>query len=219
MTTPTAMQSNRKQSSSSVTMTATGSVLVASGPGSGSISVTLFTLTKGGCDSKEDLSVLAMSKDRVKKLKSPKVSPGPTLSKSQIECIVVPTRELVRSRLDVKYKEVKAESEARIRDAMFFQIALMDGKLRNFLVEKKARFQQLNKGLHQGTSFVQDNDRECFEGCNFINNTSQIQSSFQKYQLQECGIPRLLRVPLRDHEFGPTCTMKNAGVGSDENGG
>lgn len=39
-------------------------------------------------DGREDLSVLAMSEDRVKKLKSPKVSPGPTLSKSQIERVV-----------------------------------------------------------------------------------------------------------------------------------
>ncbi|XVF10753.1 hypothetical protein REPUB_Repub07fG0210000 [Reevesia pubescens] len=45
---------------------------------------------------------------------------------------------------------------------------------------------------------------------NFINNTSQIRSSFQKYQLQECGSAGLLRVPLRDHEslnFGPVYTM------------
>ncbi|KAL4341792.1 hypothetical protein GQ457_08G027250 [Hibiscus cannabinus] len=107
---------------------------------------------------KEDSSALAVLEDSVKKLKSPKTSPGPTLSKSQIECAVnsladwvyeccgsvsfsslehpkfrdflnqvglppVSRTVLAGGRLDAKYKEVKAESEARIRDALFFQVA------------------------------------------------------------------------------------------------
>ncbi|KAK8496236.1 hypothetical protein V6N13_036377 [Hibiscus sabdariffa] len=115
---------------------------------------------------KEDLGALAMLEDSVKKLRTPKASPGPTLSKPQIECTVdlladwiyecygsvtfsslehpkfraflnqvglppVSRRELAGSRLDVKYEEVKAESEARIRDAMFFQVSSDGWKVRS----------------------------------------------------------------------------------------
>ncbi|XP_044465476.1 uncharacterized protein LOC123195725 [Mangifera indica] len=107
---------------------------------------------------KEDFGALAMLEYSVKKLKSPKTSPGPTLSKNQIDCALdfladwiyescgsvsfsslehpkfkaflnqvgLPAfsrREFVGSRLDLKFEEVKAESEARIRDAMFFQVS------------------------------------------------------------------------------------------------
>lgn len=107
---------------------------------------------------KEDLGALAMLEDSVKRLKSPKSSHGPALSKTQIdtaldylsdwvyECcgtvsfsslehpkfkaflnqVGLPTisrREFAGSRLDAKYEEAKAESEAKIREAMFFQIA------------------------------------------------------------------------------------------------
>ncbi|XP_021736006.1 uncharacterized protein LOC110702585 isoform X2 [Chenopodium quinoa] len=94
----------------------------------------------------------------IKKLKSPKASPGPALSKSQIECALdllsdwvyesggsvsfsslehpkfkaflnqvgvpeVSKREFCGSRLDFKYEETRKESEAKIRDAPFFQIS------------------------------------------------------------------------------------------------
>ncbi|KAK3038492.1 hypothetical protein RJ639_029790 [Escallonia herrerae] len=107
---------------------------------------------------KEDLGALAMLEDSVKKLRSPKASPGPTLSKAQIDASLdfladwvfeccgsvsfsslehpkfkaflnqvglppVSRREFAGERLDAKYEETKAESEARIRDAMFFQIS------------------------------------------------------------------------------------------------
>ncbi|XP_009372910.1 uncharacterized protein LOC103961979 [Pyrus x bretschneideri] len=107
---------------------------------------------------KEDLGALAMLENSVKKLKSPKASPGATLSKDQIDSALqllsewfyescgsvsfsslehpkfraflsqvgLPAllqRELSGARLDAKFDEVKAESEARIRDAMFFQVA------------------------------------------------------------------------------------------------
>ncbi|GFP81818.1 hypothetical protein PHJA_000325100 [Phtheirospermum japonicum] len=107
---------------------------------------------------KEDLGALAMLEDSVKRLKSPKASPGPTLNKDQIDSALdfladwvyeccgsvsfssldhpkfkaflsqvglppISRRELVGSRLDSKYEEAKAESEAKIRDAMFFQVA------------------------------------------------------------------------------------------------
>ncbi|KAG8659372.1 uncharacterized protein LOC110609111 isoform X3 [Manihot esculenta] len=115
---------------------------------------------------KEDLDALAMLEDSVKKLKSPKTSPGPALSKTQIDCALdyladwvyescgsvsfsalehpkfraflnqvglpaVSRREFCGGRLDVKYEDVKAESEARIRDAMFFQIASDGWKVKN----------------------------------------------------------------------------------------
>ncbi|CAH9102626.1 unnamed protein product [Cuscuta epithymum] len=107
---------------------------------------------------KEDLAALAMLEDSVKKLKSPKASPGQTLSKSQIdsafdflsdwvyECCgsvsfssldhpkfraflnqvglpQISRKDFAGSRLDAKYEEAKAESEAKIREAMFFQVA------------------------------------------------------------------------------------------------
>ncbi|KAK9147555.1 hypothetical protein Scep_006312 [Stephania cephalantha] len=107
---------------------------------------------------KEDLGALAMLEDSVKKLKSPKASPGPDLSKTQIESALnllsdwvyescgavsfssiespkfraflaqvglplISRRELIGARLDAKFDEAKTEAEARIRDAMFFQVA------------------------------------------------------------------------------------------------
>ncbi|KAI4302770.1 hypothetical protein MLD38_038479 [Melastoma candidum] len=107
---------------------------------------------------KDDIGALAVLEDNVKKLKSPKSSPGPTLSKAQIDLALdylfdwvyeswgsvsfsslehpkfrsflthmglpaISKRDFEGVRLDSKYEEVKAESEARIKDAMFFQVA------------------------------------------------------------------------------------------------
>ncbi|KAK9103578.1 hypothetical protein Sjap_020832 [Stephania japonica] len=107
---------------------------------------------------KEDLGALAMLEDSVKKLKSPKASPGPDLTKLQIESALnllsdwvyescgsvsfssiespkfraflsqlglpfISRRDLIGARLDAKFDEAKTEAEARIRDAMFFQVA------------------------------------------------------------------------------------------------
>ncbi|XP_020226715.1 uncharacterized protein LOC109808227 isoform X1 [Cajanus cajan] len=107
---------------------------------------------------KDDFSALAMFQDSVKKLKSPKTSPGPALSKDQVNSafhllfdwfydsfgsvslsalhhpkfqafltqVGLPThlrRELSGPRLHSRFGEAKADSEARIRDAMFFQLA------------------------------------------------------------------------------------------------
>lgn len=123
--------------------------------GSGLVSQNPHLMLSGG---KEDLGALAMLEDSVKKLKSPKTSPGPVLSKAQIDSAIeflgdwvyescgsvsfaslehpkfraflaqvglpaVFPREFAGGRLDARFEEVKAESEARIRDAMFFQIA------------------------------------------------------------------------------------------------
>ncbi|XLS72341.1 hypothetical protein HN51_029206 [Arachis hypogaea] len=80
----------------------------------------------------EDLCALAMFEDSVKKLKSPKTSPGPALSKEKFQAFLsqvgLPAtntlrREISGPRLDAKFSEAKAESEAKIRDAMFFQVA------------------------------------------------------------------------------------------------
>ncbi|XP_039022705.1 uncharacterized protein LOC120155189 isoform X3 [Hibiscus syriacus] len=135
---------------------------------------------------KEDLGALAMLEDSVKKLKSPKISPGPTLSKSQIERAIdlladwiyeccgsvsfsslehpkfrvflnqvglppVSSRELAGSRLDVKYEEVKAESEARIRDAMFFQVSSDGWKVRSVSSGERSLV-NLTVNLPNGTS-------------------------------------------------------------------
>ncbi|KAG6636959.1 uncharacterized protein LOC122281780 isoform X3 [Carya illinoinensis] len=136
---------------------------------------------------KEDWGALAMLEDSVKKLKSPKTSPGPTLSKSQIDCALdfladwvfescgsvsfstlehpkfraflnqvglpaVSRRDFTGARLDAKYEEAKAESEARIRDAMFFQIASDGWKFKNYGVSGEESLVNLTVNLPNGTS-------------------------------------------------------------------
>ncbi|XP_058009580.1 uncharacterized protein LOC110645303 isoform X2 [Hevea brasiliensis] len=136
---------------------------------------------------KEDLGALAMLEDSVKKLKSPKTSPGPALSKTQIDCALdyladwvyescgsvsfsalehpkfraflnqvglpaVSRREFCGDRLDVKFEEAKAESEARIRDAMFFQIASDGWKVKSFSGFSGVNLVNLTVNLPNGTS-------------------------------------------------------------------
>ncbi|KAL2550241.1 hypothetical protein Fot_11771 [Forsythia ovata] len=107
---------------------------------------------------KEDLGALAQLEDSVKKLKSPKASPRPALSKDQVDSAfnfladwlyescgsvsfcslehpkfkaflnqvglpAVSRREFSSARLDSKFEEARMESETRIRDAVFFQVA------------------------------------------------------------------------------------------------
>ncbi|XP_057464168.1 uncharacterized protein LOC130753965 isoform X2 [Actinidia eriantha] len=133
---------------------------------------------------KEDLSALAMLEDSVKKLKSPKASPGPTLSKTQIDSALdfladwvyescgsvsfsslehpkfraflsqvglppVSRRELAGGRLNAKYEEAKAETEAKIRDAMFFQVSSDGWKSKNSMEENLVN---LGVNLPNGTS-------------------------------------------------------------------
>ncbi|CAN4127535.1 unnamed protein product [Withania somnifera] len=136
---------------------------------------------------KEDLGALAMLEDSVKKLKSPKASPGPTLSKSQIDSALdfladwvyeccgsvsfsslehpkfkafinqvglppLSRRDFVGSRLDAKYEEAKVESEAKIRDAMFFQIASDGWKSKNYGHVGEENLVNLSVNLPNGTS-------------------------------------------------------------------
>ncbi|KAJ8764201.1 hypothetical protein K2173_005381 [Erythroxylum novogranatense] len=136
---------------------------------------------------KEDLGALAMLEDSVKKLKSPKTSPGPALSKTQIDCALdfladwvyescasvsfsslehpkfraflnhvglpaVSRREFVGGRLSVKYEEAKAESETRIRDAMFFQIASDGWKVKSYGGFNDLNLVNLTVNLPNGTS-------------------------------------------------------------------
>ncbi|KAI9072494.1 hypothetical protein K1719_045541 [Acacia pycnantha] len=138
---------------------------------------------------KDDLGALAMLEDSVKKLKSPKTSQAPTLSKTQIESAIdyladwvyetsgsvsfsslehpkfkaflnqvglpaIRRTEITGSRLDSKYRELKAECEARIRDAMFFQIA-SDGwkeNNNNNLKNYEENMVNLSVNLPNGTS-------------------------------------------------------------------
>ncbi|GLT78335.1 hypothetical protein SLA2020_498740 [Shorea laevis] len=264
---------------------------------------------------KEDLGALAMLEDSVKKLKSPKTSPGPTLNKMQIECAFdfladwvyescgsvsfsslehpkfraflnqvglppVSRREFTGSRLDIKHEEVKAESEARIRDAMFFQIASdgwrikssgtgeqnlvnltvnlpngtslyrravflngsvpsnyaeevfwetitgicgnavqqcvgivadkFSGKaLRNlenqhhWMVNLSCQFQgfsSLIKDFSKDLALFKTVTENSLKLANFVNNTTQIRNSFNKYLLQEGASAGLFHVPLHGHE-------------------
>ncbi|CAL5198054.1 unnamed protein product [Lathyrus oleraceus] len=134
---------------------------------------------------KDDLGALAMLEDSVKKLKSPKTSPGVVLHKTQVDSAIdyladwvyescgsvsfsslehpkfrafltqvglppVFPREFVGSRLDSKFEEVKSESEARIRDAMFFQIASDGWKMKDY--ENDQKLVNLTVNLPNGTS-------------------------------------------------------------------
>ncbi|XP_022158484.1 uncharacterized protein LOC111024962 isoform X1 [Momordica charantia] len=115
---------------------------------------------------KDDLGALEMLENSVKKLKSPHASPGPRLSKEQIDSAIelltdwfiescgsvslsclehpkfkamlnqlglpsLPRTDILGARLDTKFEEAKADSDARIRDAMFFQIASDGWKNKN----------------------------------------------------------------------------------------
>lgn len=107
---------------------------------------------------KEDLGPLALLENSVKKLKSPKASPGPALSKDRVDSALnslsdwfyeccgsvsfssldhpkfraflsqvglppLSIRDFLGPRLDLKFDLAKTESEARVRDAMFFQLS------------------------------------------------------------------------------------------------
>ncbi|XP_022159797.1 uncharacterized protein LOC111026109 [Momordica charantia] len=136
---------------------------------------------------KEDLGALAMLEDSVKKLKSPKTSPGPTLSKTQIDCALdfladwvyesggsvsfsslqhpkfraflnqvgipaISRRDFTSSRLNSKFEEAKAESEVKIRDAMFFQLASDGWNDKNYAVFGLDKLVNLTVNLPNGTS-------------------------------------------------------------------
>ncbi|KAI4327067.1 hypothetical protein L6164_019569 [Bauhinia variegata] len=165
------------------TSSASATTVVASSAG-GLLPQQPHLMLSGG---KEDLGALAMLEDSVKKLKSPKTSPGPTLSKSQVDSALdyladwfyescgsvsfsslehpkfraflnqvgLPTisrREFTGARLDAKFEEAKAESEARIRDAMFFQIASDGWKAENYGVYGEENLVNLSVNLPNGTS-------------------------------------------------------------------
>lgn len=134
---------------------------------------------------KDDLGALAMLEDSVKKLQ--KTSPGPALSKTQIDSALdylvdwvyescgsvsfssiehpkfraflnqvglpaIPRREFTSSRLDAKFEKAKAESEDRIRDAMFFQIASDGWRPKNYGVFGEDNLVNLTVNLPNGTS-------------------------------------------------------------------
>ncbi|CAJ1928277.1 unnamed protein product [Sphenostylis stenocarpa] len=143
---------------------------------------------------KEDLGALAMLEDSVKKLKSPKTSPGPTLTKTQVDSAFdyladwvyescgsvsfsalehpkfraflnqvglpsVSMREFTGSRLDAKFEKAKADSEARIRDALFFQVSSEGWKWKGMkYYEEKLVNMSVNlpngTSLHRRTVFV-----------------------------------------------------------------
>ncbi|KAL6321028.1 hypothetical protein AAG906_012009 [Vitis piasezkii] len=140
---------------------------------------------------KEDLGALAMLEDSVKRLKSPKASPGPELSKEQINSALelladwfyescgsvsfsslehpkfqaflnqvglpsVSRREFSGARLDTKFDEAKIESEARIRDAMFFQVASDGWNSKNFgFSSGEENLVKFTVNLPNGTSVFQ----------------------------------------------------------------
>ncbi|XP_072989112.1 uncharacterized protein [Typha latifolia] len=107
---------------------------------------------------KDDLGALAMLRDSVKKLKSPKTSPGPPLSRTQIDSSLallsdwfyesfgavslssiehpklraflhqvglppLSRSDLVGPRLDARFDAARADVDARVHEALFFQLA------------------------------------------------------------------------------------------------
>ncbi|KAI7739489.1 hypothetical protein M8C21_012234, partial [Ambrosia artemisiifolia] len=106
--------------------------------------------------------------------------------------------DLAGERLDSGYKQ------ARIRDAMFFQIA-SDGWKSNRGFESFDSFDSLvnllvnlpnGTGLIDGRCLQTGNVSELFKVANFINNKSHVKKSLVKYHLQEYGRVGLLRVPI-----------------------
>ncbi|KAK9068005.1 hypothetical protein SSX86_012116 [Deinandra increscens subsp. villosa] len=190
-------------------------------------------------------------------------------------------RELVGERLDSKYQIAKSESEARIRDAMFFQLSSDGWKSRNshhsneklvnlsvnlpngtsvfrravfangyvfskyaedvlmetmieicgnnleqcvgivsdkfkskalmnienqhqWMINLSCQFQGVNdliKDFSKELPLFKNVSDNCYKVANFVNTTSQIRNSFLKYQFQESGRARLLRVPSGLNEF------------------
>ncbi|KAF8412371.1 hypothetical protein HHK36_000335 [Tetracentron sinense] len=162
--------------------TATATAVVTSS--TAGLSLPQHLMLSGG---KEDLGALAMLEDSVKKLKSPNGSPGPTLSKNQIDSALnfladwlyescgavsfsslehpkfkaflnqvglpgVSRRDFSGARLDAKFEEARTESEARIRDAMFFQVASDGWKLKNSCRAGEDNLVNLTVNLPNGTS-------------------------------------------------------------------
>ncbi|XP_057988659.1 uncharacterized protein LOC110654958 isoform X4 [Hevea brasiliensis] len=138
---------------------------------------------------KQDLGALAMLEDSIKKLKSPKASPGPSLSKDQIDSALelladwfyetcgsvsfsslehpkfraflhqvglssLSRRDLSGARLENRYHVAKTEVEARIRDAMFFQVACNGWKKKN-CCSGEENLVMFSNNLPNGTSLYQ----------------------------------------------------------------
>eukprot|EP00257_Ricinus_communis_P000969 XP_002510913.2 uncharacterized protein LOC8266034 [Ricinus communis] len=260
---------------------------------------------------KDDLDALAMLENSIKKLKSPKASPGPSLNKDQIDSALelladwfyetcgsvsfsslehpkfrsflhqvglppLSRKDLSGSRLENRFLEAKTEVETRTRDAMFFQVACNGWKTKNccngeenlvkFSINLPNRTSLYQKAVLTGgsvsskyaeeimweavmslcgssalqrcvgiiadkykakalrnleiqyqwmvnlscqvqglLSLINDFCKElsifktatenCLKLANFVNNKSQVRSSFQKYRLQELEYNRLLRAP------------------------
>ncbi|KAH6787509.1 hypothetical protein C2S52_007061 [Perilla frutescens var. hirtella] len=169
-----------------VVSVASTSLVIASGGGGGGLygHQQQQLMLSGG---KEDLGHLAMLEDSVKRLKSPKASSGPALSKAQVESALevladwvyeccgsvsfsslehpkfkaflnqvglsaISKREFTGSRLDAKYEEAKAECEAKIRDAMFFQIASDGWKSNQYGIARDENLVHFAVNLPNGTS-------------------------------------------------------------------
>ncbi|KAL0324406.1 UNVERIFIED_CONTAM: hypothetical protein Scaly_2407700 [Sesamum calycinum] len=71
---------------------------------------------------------------------------------TQVGLPAISRRELVWSRLDGKYEEARAESEAKIRDAMFFQIAADGWKSKDHVHVGEENYVHLAVNLPNGTS-------------------------------------------------------------------
>ncbi|KAK4363429.1 hypothetical protein RND71_018670 [Anisodus tanguticus] len=135
---------------------------------------------------KDDLGALAMLEDSVKRLKSLKGSPGPALSKDQVDSAfnlladwfyescgtvtlsslehpkfkaflnqvglpAVSRKDFVGEKLDSKFEEARVESEARIRDAAFFQVS-SDGWGRDICKYKEDTVIKFIVNLPNGTN-------------------------------------------------------------------
>ncbi|KAL8539632.1 hypothetical protein ACS0TY_001296 [Phlomoides rotata] len=174
---PSSQKNNRKRTSQSFTAACPINMIDSS---------RLPLVLSGGQD---DLGPLALLENSVKKLKSPKAAPCPSLSKTQankafenladwfyescgtmsflslehpkfkaflnqVGLPPVSTRELLSARLDSKFEEARMETEARITDAAFFQVASDGWKNKNCATENQ-RLVRFTVNLPNGTTVFQ----------------------------------------------------------------
>ncbi|OMO98054.1 hypothetical protein COLO4_14176 [Corchorus olitorius] len=174
---------------------------------------------------KEDLGALALLEDSVKKLKSPKTSPGPALSKDQIDSAfdlladwfyescgsvyqkAVFTGGSVTSKYaeEILWETIMGISGSGVQKCVGIVADKYKAKaLRNLEIQNHWMV-NLSCQLQGFVSLIKDFSKELhlfrtvtensLKLANFVNNKSQVRSSFQKHRVQELEYGGLIRVP------------------------
>ncbi|OMO85876.1 hypothetical protein CCACVL1_09948 [Corchorus capsularis] len=181
---------------------------------------------------KEDLGALALLEDSVKKLKSPKTSPGPALSKDQIDSafdlladwfyescgVNLPNGSSVYQKAvftggsvtskyaeEILWETIMGISGSGVQKCVgivadkYKAKALRNLEIQNhWMVNLSCQLQgfvslikDFSKELHLFRSVTENS----LKLANFVNNKSQVRSSFQKHRVQELEYGGLIRVP------------------------